>query len=376
MFSIIINAPARAKDTQQAGIKRFSYMTMILTCLTKDFIVQASDRRLVYRWGRQITNKEDDRNKALIYDHHTVFAYTGLATLSRKFAIDWAAELLAQPTNLRDAMVYLSESATRLLETRPFSDYSDVQRRLGFVGAGFINWVEATKTVRRPAYFIISNFMNHEGEPQPPPYNQFRVFMNYPLPLDEPTFKFFRAGQLLPGDREKQLNRTLRRYFQKKQNAVRHETIGWLLTRAIQEASATNEAVGKNIICTFVPREYRVDTGDNREMHIGGMILNRPTISEGPQQLTPPGHLSDWERFMMPPLLDLPRCLYIPGDSSSFPEYTAIHVFPGLVVPELCATDMVLTIPPVRSTGDGKMEITAGEWSGSLTAKLITGKED
>ena len=74
-------------------------MTMILTFLTKDFfIVQASDRRLVYRRGRKIINKEDGRNKALFYDHHTVFAYTGLATLSnQKFAIDWAAELLAQP---------------------------------------------------------------------------------------------------------------------------------------------------------------------------------------------------------------------------------------------------------------------------------------
>ncbi len=350
-------------------------MTMILTCLTKDFIVQASDRRLTYRRGRKILYKEDDRNKALIYENHTVFAYTGLATLSnQKFAIDWAAELLAQPATLQDAMVYLCESATRLLETHPFSGYSDEQRRLGFVGAGFINWVEATKTVRRPGYFIISNFMNHEGEPQPPPYNKFRTYFNLPLPYDEPTFKLFRAGQLLPGDGEKQLNRRLRRYFQKKQNTVRPETIGWLLTRTIQEAATTNKAVGKNIICTFVPREYREDTGTNREIHVGGMILNPPVTNEEPQQLTPPGHLSDQERFMMPPLLDLPRCLYIPGDSSSLPQYKAIHVFPELVVPELCTTDIVFTIPPVRSTGVGEMEITAGNWSVSLTANLIEGK--
>ncbi len=350
-------------------------MTMILTCLTKDFIVQASDRRLVYRQGRKILYKEDDRNKALIYENHTVFAYTGLATLSnQKFAIDWAAELLAQPPTLHDAMVYLCECATRLMETQPFSGYPDDQRRLGFVGAGFINYVEATTTTRRPGYLIISNFMNHEGEPQPPPYNKFRAYFNLPIPLDEPTFTLFRAGQLLPGDSEKQLNRTLRRYFQKKQNTVRHETIGWLLTRAIQEAAATNEKVGKNVICTFVPREYREDTGDNREIHAGGMILNLPVTSEEPQQVTPPGHLSDQERFMMPPLLDLPRCLYIPGDSSSLPLYKAIHVFPGLVVPELCTTDIVLTLPPVRSTGVGEMEISAGNWRASLVAKLIKGK--
>jgi hypothetical protein len=79
-----------------------------LTCLTKDFIVQASDRRLTYRRGRKTLFKEDDRNKALIYENHTVFLYTGLATLSnQKFAIDWAAELLATPPTLHDAMAYL-----------------------------------------------------------------------------------------------------------------------------------------------------------------------------------------------------------------------------------------------------------------------------
>ena len=77
---------------------------------------------------------------------------------------------------------------------------------------------------------------------------------------------------------------------------------------------------------------------------------------------------------MMPPLGDLPRCLYISGDSNSFPLYKAIHVFPQLVVPELCIPDIVLTLPPVRSTGVGEMEITTGDWSASLTAKLIQGK--
>lgn len=350
-------------------------MTMILTCLTKDFIVQASDRRLVYKRGRKVTHKEDDRNKALIYENHTVFAYTGLATLEKQsFAIDWAAERLAQLASLQDAMVYLSECATRLMKTHPFSGYPDNLRRLGFVGAGFINWVEATKTVRRPAYFIISNFMNHEGEEQPPPHNTFRAYVNWPLPVDEPTFKLFRAGQPFEEDGEKKLNRAIRRCFQKRQDRVRPETIGRLFTCAIQETAEINKKVGKNIICTFVPRAYREDTGDNREMHVGGMILNRPVISEGPQQLTPPGHLSNQERFMMPPLGDLPRCLYIPGDSSSLPQYKAIHVFPGLVVPELYTTDIVVTIPPVRSTGAGEMEIAAGDWSSSLIAKLIQEK--
>jgi hypothetical protein len=55
-----------------------------LTCLTRDFIVQASDRRLLYQQGKKIARKEDDCNKALMYENYAVFAYTGLATLSNQ----------------------------------------------------------------------------------------------------------------------------------------------------------------------------------------------------------------------------------------------------------------------------------------------------
>lgn len=300
-----------------------------------------------------------------------MFAHTGLAILEdQKFAIDWAAERLAQRTNFQDAIGYLCECATRLLEIGPFSDYTESDRRLAFVGGGFINWVEATGTARRPVYFVISNFMNHEGEQQRLPYEKFRAFVNWPLSYDDPTFKLFRAGQTL--DKEKQLNRELRKYFQKKQNRVRPEGIGRLLTCAIQEEARINKAVGKNVICTFVPRAFREDTGDNREIHMGGMILNLPAPSKEPQRLMPPERLSNWERFIMPPLLDVPRCLYIPGDNSVLPLYKAVNV---LVVPVLCTTDIASTIPPVRSTGGDEIEITAGNWSATLAVKPIKGKK-
>ena len=351
-------------------------MTMVLTCLTRDFIVQASDRRLVYKQGNKIVHKEDDRNKALIYDNYAVFAYTGLATLSnQKSAIDWAAELLAKPPNLHDAMAYLADRATHLMKTRPFSGYSNSLRRLSFVGAGFIHWGDAEQTVRRPAYFVVSNFMNHEGKSQPPPYNKFRAYYYCPLPYDEPTFKLFRAGQDLTGNTENQLNRTIGWYFQRKRGLVRPEAIGRLLARAIQEEAGINKMVGKNVICTFVPRDYREHTGNNREIHIGGVWMTPPIPSNESQQLTPQRDLSERERFMMPPLLDCPRCLYIPGDNSSLPIYKAIHVSHGFLMPELCTTDMVSTIPPVRSTGIGEMEITAGDWSASFTTEFTEGRK-
>ena len=347
-------------------------MTMILTCLTNDFIVQASDRRLTSRRGKKIVPKEDNRNKALIYKNHYVFAYTGLADLGvNNTPIDWAAKVLSEAANLDVGLPLLKDRASGLMNSHYISRFPVRQRRLAFIGAGFAHHEEDGKLVRRPVYLIISNFMGSNGDWLEQPDQKFSIFS---IPLtQESNFKLFLAGQLLEKDAEKEI-KTLIRCFQKRQGRIRPETVGRFLTRAIQKTAAINKGVGKNIICTFVPREYREDTGNNRTIHAGGMILNLPGTSEEPQQVTPPRHLTEQERFSMPPLGDLPRCLYIPGDSSSLPLYKAIHVFPGLVVPELCTTDIVFTVPPVRSTGGGGIEITAGDWSGSLTAKLIKEK--
>ena len=43
-------------------------MTLILTCLTKDYVVQASDRRLSYWDGKKVVIDDDDSNKVLIYE--------------------------------------------------------------------------------------------------------------------------------------------------------------------------------------------------------------------------------------------------------------------------------------------------------------------
>ncbi len=54
-------------------------MTLILNVLTRDYVVQVSDRRLVSPGGSIF---EDDRNKSILYKHHAVFGYTGTAALT------------------------------------------------------------------------------------------------------------------------------------------------------------------------------------------------------------------------------------------------------------------------------------------------------
>ncbi len=92
-------------------------MTMILTCLANDYIVQASDRRLSTGVGKKVQVVEDHSNKALIYSNNFVFAYTGLSRLSFTSAIDWAAKLLSEKENLNEAVNHLRDRASDLMNS-------------------------------------------------------------------------------------------------------------------------------------------------------------------------------------------------------------------------------------------------------------------
>jgi hypothetical protein len=77
-------------------------MTMIITCLTQNFVIQSSDRRISTVIDNKVQSYDDHSNKALVYKSQFVFAYTGQAKIpvrknGRAFeisTIDWATEQL------------------------------------------------------------------------------------------------------------------------------------------------------------------------------------------------------------------------------------------------------------------------------------------
>jgi len=133
-------------------------MTMILTCLTKDFTVQASDRRLSIVDGNKVRLEDDHSNKALVYKKQFVFAYTGQAKIPvRKngqytymSTIDWATEQLSKGKNLEDAVYNLKYRATELMDSNQIRKLPGYKRRIAFVGAGFDEIERGSKRIRRP----------------------------------------------------------------------------------------------------------------------------------------------------------------------------------------------------------------------------------
>ncbi len=319
-------------------------MTMILTCLAKDYIVQASDRRLTEAVGKKVRVVEDHSNKALIYSNHFVFAYTGLARLPFTSAIDWAAQQLSEKENLQDAVLHLGNRASDLMNSNLFrnrySRFPAQVKRLAFVGAGFgIVVLEDGTASRRPLRLVISNFFSIEdgGTWLLQPRNEFSVASHW-LPEGR-DFELFVSGQQLPKDRQTQFTDILKRWFKRK---VGPETMGRLLTREIQAAAEKNPSVGKNIMCTFVPREYV----DSVRYQFGAVLLKSPVISNEPQVLEPAEVVSVHDRFALPPPFDGPRFVYVRGDNQAFPYEGPVLVVPGQVVPPITMHDMSITTPP------------------------------
>jgi hypothetical protein len=66
-------------------------MTLIFSLMTKEFVVQVSDRRLTNADGSVF---EDEENKCIFYRHQGTVAYTGLARIGNEPTADWALDPL------------------------------------------------------------------------------------------------------------------------------------------------------------------------------------------------------------------------------------------------------------------------------------------
>ena len=87
-------------------------------------------------------------------------------------------------------------------------------------------------------------------------------------------------------------------------------------------------------------------------LHSGGILLENPVISAVAQQLKPVEVLSVHDRFVILPLFDSPRYVYIDEDNKALPYYSRVYVGPGYIMPERSLHELSLTIPPVVRVTD------------------------
>jgi hypothetical protein len=93
-------------------------MTLILSVVTHQHLIQASDRRLVWFRHKKVVKRDDYRNKAVCWRGRMTLAYTGLAQVGPKRRTDlWLADVLlaeavAGQTDHGFALEHLADAAT------------------------------------------------------------------------------------------------------------------------------------------------------------------------------------------------------------------------------------------------------------------------
>lgn len=236
-------------------------MTLLLTCVTHGFVVQASDRRLTLTNG---TIHEELANKATLLGNHAVFAYTGLAKCSISEPTDvLLLRSLAKPgVPILQQLVNLGEEAGRsirnlsLVGVRP-SDRGWV-RRTSFVGGGFFGLHQPERFGRRPSIdnlhpsiAIVSNAQGLSEEWRDTADREFSI--NIMSLEQDQKFGLHAAGVPFEGTTRTRLHRDVRRCIARSEHP---ETVARLLARAIREVSHRDRRVGPNIMCTLVHRDH------------------------------------------------------------------------------------------------------------------------
>jgi hypothetical protein len=148
-------------------------MTLVISLITREHVVQVSDRKLVWLRGRQIVEEDDHRNKAVVWCNRLAFAYTGFAELGKDHRTDlWIAGELGEwgqsippDGQSQDALLAaLAKAAARELSSAPWRDVPRDRRQHAIVAAG---WACFDGGDFEPYIATLSNYGGKPGNPTP-----------------------------------------------------------------------------------------------------------------------------------------------------------------------------------------------------------------
>lgn len=283
-------------------------MTLVLTCLAQDFVVQVSDRRVRLRGERRA---EDRANKAVFFGGYTTWAYTGLAYLDDKRTDEWLFELFEGVQNGLDELTQsLEEKAgaaiERYLDKPKDSHTYRTHGRHAFVGAGYVDPGDGTV----PACIVVSNF----GDMTQWKNEATENLTTTAYTINQGSvYRVLSAGAPLPDTILKSLTSALDKSVTRGSHVVAHD-----LALAVRTIAKTNKTVGKNIMCCVIPRAAVVS--DTFGIH-GAPVISRagPTSHRG---------------WFQPTAATMEHYYYWPETAS--PEYF-IYYSPAYVAPGIFA---------------------------------------
>jgi hypothetical protein len=237
-------------------------MTLVLICLSAEYIVHVSDRRLTSAANELPTSEHT--NKAIFLDGRYIFGFTGLAQLGGKRADLWFAQEIQQTEDapLVDRLLSLGRSLPAAVRYAP-----PKYRAHAFVGAGFARSSKAAPV--EPVAVMLSNFLNPHGRPR----QISPAFAVSWLRLAErKDFMVLSAGAELTLTERATVNRLIRK-ARKAEASI--EAIARILAEMVWKVAQRKATVGKSLMICTLPRRALGGDGEAAEYTSGGIAFNR-----------------------------------------------------------------------------------------------------
>jgi hypothetical protein len=221
-------------------------MTQILTALTRDHVILASDRQLTFVYGdKKGQVAEDNECKLVSLWHLFGIGYSGPSRLDAKPTHEWIATTIAtgQPRNIDDATQLLAERATVAVASLP-----NTLRRLTFVVGGWERFGDSVDL--SPHACIISNSYDTLGNTLAHPTDRFSRQLLLLRP--EATNSVLAIGEPLSLPRRTQLKRNLHRGYMRTAGPFH------VMRLLVEEIENTHEhghgTVARRILAFCIPR--------------------------------------------------------------------------------------------------------------------------
>jgi hypothetical protein len=221
-------------------------MTLVLSCITPNYVIQVSDRRLTWATGPQAgKTADDDSNKALVVCNSLVVAYTGLAQVGGLKTDEWLLDVAGS------VIPYNPERVCQAIALRATSEFRNFilaksLKRHAFLISGWARFHQRDAPLE-PFSVAISNALNQTWQWLAEAKESFSYFGKR---LDTDPFRLDSVGQHLPNRIHKQLVRRIRTYINRERGP---EAYIQLLASAIRDTSSVNPLVGRNLMAIALP---------------------------------------------------------------------------------------------------------------------------
>lgn len=251
-------------------------MTLIIGCITRDYVVLASDRR--FTWEPPIKDPDDNKNKSVLLCGHFQLGYTGFGELQGKRADIWIADVL-QGKQPAEYFRTIRDTSTRLFRA---VGASPERKRQTFLAVGFSSLPGNPGTLH-PLVVAISNCLNEQGLTLDRAEPQFTVRV-WGIPPRRPQFLCW-AGQRLQRDEFLRLRRFLDRHVARGGGP---DGVARLLASQIQMVANRNSKVGKSLMISALPRSAVGSTGYTMNLARRSLATDSPSAVYIPKDRVKP----------------------------------------------------------------------------------------